>query len=690
MVDLMFRDESSHVIKKAQAKQQRRRKASGRTPEPVASPRLDASTSTSVSSPSSSAASSLLQPPLRPSTIADNPPTHPNTVVLPVSSTDVDRVDESERGPALSAFPRHTSQQPPKPEQPKQLVWTRDEHLLPSPEAGNWPSTPQVALMYDIEPTCQERGTAFFFSRYVTIDENASHQRFDFLYDIWRPASPAGTQQLDGVLASMTAVGLVGISHLTHSEEVIDSARKSYGTALCLTNAALRDPQEAIKDTTMLSVLILGVFEMMAEPGVKTMKTWQDHINGALELAKLRGASQFQTRAGVRMFNMLCESITISCMQRHVPMPPEVVALQAQLFSHGALEQEPGSFGGIDLTKPIYKLLQARHDVTTMNLMNNLDDVLARLDDIEAEFDRTISSFPVDCYYKVFKVTKAHKAVFRDTCHVYPSVATASVWNRLRSGRILVLETVLAAIRQRFADAGDEDGELVPQKYATAYRQAWAKLERVNAAIVASVPQQFGLLNPVNPYFDSLKLMPTVAAPLSTTEVREPPTPPAQSPISSVGSAPTPSHHPDERSGETAGSHAGHDDEEVVFDDGGPSLQNPTRAHNPDEEARRYMLLASATNAAVWPLFAVGVSSVCSPHLKEYVVARLAAIYDETGLSQARAIASIVRNRQLVKSPLHTLSLKASNHMPPPFLAAGQKNLGAREFPVKGEAKGGA
>ncbi|CAK7218862.1 hypothetical protein SCUCBS95973_003627 [Sporothrix curviconia] len=492
--------------------------------------------------------------------------------------------------------------------------------------------------------------------------ENASHQRFDFLYDIWKPGALSTEGQLDGVMASMTAVGLVGISQLTHSEEIIDSARKSYGTALCLTNAALKDPEEAIKDTTMLSILILGVYEMMAEPGLETMKTWHDHINGAVELAKIRGVSQFRTRAGIRMFNMLCESVTISCMQRQAPMPPGLVALQGELFSNTTVDREPGGFGGIDLSKPIYKLLQARHDIHATDLSNNLDALLVRLDEIEAEFDATISAFPADCYYNVFKVTRPHKAVFRDVCHVYPSVSTASVWNWLRSGRILVLETILAAIQRHFPDPG-EDGELVPAQYMATFRQAWLKLDRVNSAIVASIPQHFGLLNPVNPYFDSLKPMPNAVHPLSTTEVREPPTPPAQSPISSAGSVQTPSVHSEDRS---EGSHAFRDDDDIAFDDGGPSLDNPTRARNIEEEAERYMLLAAATNSAVWPLFAVGVSSVCSPQLKEYVVARLGAIFDETGLKQARAIASIVRNRELIKSHWLKLFTRSSGTMAPP------------------------
>ncbi|EPE03295.1 zinc c6 finger domain protein [Ophiostoma piceae UAMH 11346] len=697
MVDLMFRDESSHVIKKAKAKQRRKVTAS-RTPEPGPSPNGDISPAIL---PSSSSTTTLALPT---ETTLPSPPvkleTRPKGLTLltpgPSNGTSIAGTESSGSSTPLplnfimqpdSLFQHHQqapvealqTQAPQEyqshQEKQKELVWTRDESTLPSPDAGSWPATPLIARMYNIDPSCQERGTAFFFSRYVTMAENASHQRFDFLYDIWKPGSLTADRQLDGVMASMTAVGLVGISQLTHSEEIIDSARKSYGTALCLTNEALRDEGEALKDTTMLSILILGVYEMMAEPGMKTMTTWQDHINGAVILAKLRGVSQFQTRAGVRMFKMLCESVIISCMQRKVPMPEELVALQDALYANQTQKHEPGSFNSVDWSKPVYLVLQARHDMMKMGLMDNLDALLERMDAIEVEFERAVSAFPADCRYKELKVTRPHKAVFRDSCHIYSSITTASVWNWLRTGRIMVLETAMSAIQKHFPDPG-EQGEHVPPRYKAAFQQVRRKLELVNSSVVASVPQHFGLLNPVNPYFDSLRPMPPTAVPISTIEVREPPTPPVQSPMSSAGSVQTPSTHSEDRS---EGGYGFREAEDVVWDDGGPGLDNPARSKSAEEEAERYMLLASATNAVVWPLFCVGLSSVCTPQLKAYVISRLMAIFDETGLKQARSAASIVRNRELVKSPWSEAPHRTSKQtsMAPPPLAAARKPAGS-------------
>lgn len=138
------------------------------------------------------------------------------------------------------------------------------------------------------------------------------------LFDLWNPST--ANEESDSVLASVTAVGLVGVAQMTRSQTALDAARKSYGKALKLTNAALRDQAEAVKDTTMLSVLILGLFEMIGGSSARTTEAWQKHLNGAAALAKIRGMAQFRSRAGIRMFFMLTQNTMISCIQNELPM----------------------------------------------------------------------------------------------------------------------------------------------------------------------------------------------------------------------------------------------------------------------------------------------------------------------------------------------------------------------------------
>lgn len=155
------------------------------------------------------------------------------------------------------------------------------------------------------------------------------------LFDLWNPST--ANEESDSVLASVTAVGLVGVAQMTRSQTALDAARKSYGKALQLTNAALRDQTEAVKDTTMLSVLILGLFEMIGGSSARTTEAWQKHLNGAAALAKIRGMAQFRSRAGIRMFFMLTQNTMISCIQNELPMRTFLPA--SSKFGHLALSR---------------------------------------------------------------------------------------------------------------------------------------------------------------------------------------------------------------------------------------------------------------------------------------------------------------------------------------------------------------
>jgi len=479
--------------------------------------------------------------------------------------------------------------------------------------------------MYTLNPSYQERGTAYFWSRHVNVDDTASTQKFDFIYDVWKPTSLASSQQLDPVMASLTAVGLVGVANLTRSGELMDSARKSYGTALRLINAALRDARgAALRDTTMLSILILGLFEMTGPdpPSRQTMRTWHEHVHGAAALAKLRGPAQFDTPAGVRMFAMLSRNVVMSCLQRREPMPPVLEELRAEMTRRAAA----GTYEHkLDAPIPYYKLLQTRHDLAT-GLLEERAQLLERLRDISRDLDSLLARMADEWCYNVYLVDPPHDAVYKNICHIYQGSGAANMWNEYRMLRIQVLETVLNEMHDEFDRLG---ADAIPREYIDEYHQARATLERVLLAVCASVPQHVGLVGPSSKVNDKTLRIPT-------TEIREPPTlPPAQSPQSSCS---------------TSGSEESCLADEKTLDHQGPSLRNPMRVQNETEEAERFMLLESAAHPIVWPLFAVGMSSLCSPCMKAYVLKRLEALCSEVGIRQAKAVAAIIRNREMVKS----------------------------------------
>ncbi|KAK4232159.1 sterol uptake control protein 2 [Podospora fimiseda] len=566
LVDLMFRDESSHVIKKAKARA-RKKGAANLTVEPATPSTVSSDGRLSLTPEPRSRALSIFVP------------------ATPVASS------PAENG-----------------------VWPYDDSLLMSPESGSWPVTPPaMARLYNLAPSCQEQGTAYFFSRYVNNEETACHQKFDFLRDVWKSSSTVPERQVDGVLASMTAVGLMGLASLTKSGDLMDAARKSYGTALGLTKDALKDPAEAVKDSTMLSILILGVFEMMVENPARdrTVQAFQEHVNGAVALARMRGPAQFQTRAGRRMFSMLCQRVIISCAQRDAPMPQPLI----QLWHEMAKTLDPEN-PTKQLMPLVWQVLQLRSDIKQGNLADP-EIIISQLLCIENEFEKLTTNMPLSWQYRTFKVTQFHPAVYGNYCHLYSSIHQANLWNCIRTTRILLLETIISEIYNQFYAFAPH---FASSQYMQELNKARRKLKRVVADVAASVPQHIGLMDSDG----TIESLIPGSTRIATVEVLHSPSPPTSPSSRSTDSGYSPSE-PRRPSGLT--------------------ILDVTKAQG-EEESERYMHLVSATSTVVWPLYLVGMSTACTEEMKAYVIGRLRSLYIETSIKQADAIANILEEHE--------------------------------------------
>lgn len=411
---------------------------------------------------------------------------------------------------------------------------------------------------------------------------------------------------------------------MTQSSKPLDVARKSYGHALRLTNAALRNPTEALKDSTMLSVLVLGMFERMMDPSRRGLHAWQQHIAGAAALARMRGMAQFRTKAGVKMFMMQCQNTMINCIQHELPMPQDLIDLRNKLIS---LLGGPSSVPGYEVCIPIYKILQLKYDIKQGNV-TDIDEMLEKFNEAENDFERAVSFFPAEWQYRKLRLTQRPRpGFFNNVCHIYPSISVATTWNGLRTCRMLILETMIEELHKRFLHV--PVGK-VPERCQVECQKAKFKMHRIALAILASVPQHFELVSPSDK--DDLDTL----APMSSTEDPWPQIPESNWEASL---------------GESESSDSSNTND-TDYHCRSPSLSNPMQAQGPEAQAERFMLLASVANGLVWPLYVVGMSASSSASMKSYVSERLHAIHAETGLAQARKLADVVASHnQSVTSP---------------------------------------
>jgi hypothetical protein len=137
-------------------------------------------------------------------------------------------------------------------------------------------------------------------------------------------------------------------------------------------------PNTAKDDSSLISVLALGLYESIAFSSRQSEATWTTHTLGAVQLIRMRGTKQLKTKLGIWLFLQTCNNIRGSCFQREVPLPEGLSDLweQAKPF--------------LDFSMPIVRLgsffdkaidLKVRmHKLSAQNITGFIQDAL-RLDD---------------------------------------------------------------------------------------------------------------------------------------------------------------------------------------------------------------------------------------------------------------------------------------------------------------------
>lgn len=127
----------------------------------------------------------------------------------------------------------------------------------------------------------------------------------------------------------MAAIGLVALANSTQQPELACHARAKYVQAIRNVNTALASPIESVKDSTLMSVISLGVFE-----NVSGWDSWVRHVRGAAALVVSRGKNQFSSPISILMFNQVRTDLVIACFRGAKPFPAEMLELQEEAAKH--------------------------------------------------------------------------------------------------------------------------------------------------------------------------------------------------------------------------------------------------------------------------------------------------------------------------------------------------------------------
>ena len=106
-------------------------------------------------------------------------------------------------------------------------------------------------------PPATELGASFFFAKYSYNESPyyVSHQ--EWLANSYLHDSPD-----KALRAAIEAVGIAGISNLSPASYLATCSREKYCKAVLELKEALKDPVQAAADSTLMTVFLLGLFEV--------------------------------------------------------------------------------------------------------------------------------------------------------------------------------------------------------------------------------------------------------------------------------------------------------------------------------------------------------------------------------------------------------------------------------------------
>ena len=345
-------------------------------------------------------------------------------------------------------------------------------------------SPPEI---FSLIPTIDERATGFFVANYVVGADGIQRGHLDYVADIFRQGNVD-----EGLLAGMKAVGLAGFAHTSRSPALIKNARHQYVKAIQHTNRALQTTTGAKKDATLLTIIILGIFESIIGGTQSSLRDWVAHVNGAADVIKVRGQAGIETMQGRRMLLQVTSNLLISCIQRAEPVPPHISELlYSTIESIRSIDpaRRP-TFGepGFVVLESMMRFAQLRSDVVHLR-ETNPHVIMARCLELDTILE-AVAANPQPAWRVQTVVTNVQSDyVYRGRYHVYADNIVSQSWNGLRIIRFMVNEIIRDLMTK---GAPPHTPRLEGAQFADQLQRSIAVMYAVQDEILYSIPQHLG------------------------------------------------------------------------------------------------------------------------------------------------------------------------------------------------------
>ncbi|KAH7176826.1 hypothetical protein EDB81DRAFT_50387 [Dactylonectria macrodidyma] len=283
-------------------------------------------------------------------------------------------------------------------------------------------------------------GVSFFFAKYTFNEAPFGGEYHDWL---------AQSYSEDGSVlhAAIDAVGMSGVSNVSYAPRVASRSKERYAKAIAAVNTALRDPVQVVADSTLMAVILLGLYETVNFATSDRYSYWVAHVKGATALLELRGPKQFTRKLGGLLYILIRSQILSACLQQHMAVPHALVRATCQ-FQTSIIRQQwqrnnvASQASMCEISFRIINLAAAfaKREIT------DIPTVQSKALDIDNDLQAWKARAPSMWGYTAIDASDAVNGAFFDTnVHVYPNLWIAETMNNWRVVRILISKLIIQA-----------------------------------------------------------------------------------------------------------------------------------------------------------------------------------------------------------------------------------------------------
>ena len=302
-----------------------------------------------------------------------------------------------------------------------------------------------------------------FFAHYVT----STSKCWNFLEQFYYP-----TDSPDHLTLAIEAVSLAYLWHQVYSDVALASGRERYIAALRMTSKTLECPEEVAKDTTLLTSLVLDLFEKITDSEPRNNKSSISHVNGALALVKIRGLEHFQDSFQFRVLVRLSNHFVGSCIVSGSIVPEELSAIRTYVEKHLNFQEHT-----LQLSDLMIQYAKLRNELRR-GILSNKECIGVSME-LDIKLQTLDLNMPPSWQYSTTILDHKSDRTFDFHFDSYPHRNICQARNFLRVVRILLNESLI----NYYLESPESD------KYLAPMRVAHGNIETLAGELFACVPQ---------------------------------------------------------------------------------------------------------------------------------------------------------------------------------------------------------